>query len=77
MKIPIIYGNEKYHFGEKLQSRELNLVLRTTETDCQTGMVSKKVVFVKVLSRFQRLFWEIMSNIILQLMFSINRYYNN
>ena len=52
MKIPIIYGNEKYHFGEKLQSRELNLVLRTTETDCQTGMVSKKVVFVKVLSRF-------------------------
>ena len=62
-----------YHFGEKLQSRELNLVLRTTETDCQTGTVSKKVVFVKVLSKF---FWEIMSNIILQLMFSINRYYN-
>ena len=52
MKIPVVYGNEKYHFGEKLQKRELKLVLRTTETDCQTGMVSKKVVFKKVLSRF-------------------------
>ena len=32
MKIPIIQGNEKNnHFGEKLQNRELNLVLRETE----------------------------------------------
>ena len=30
MKIPMIQGNEKYHFGEKLQNRELNLVLRET-----------------------------------------------
>ena len=28
--INIIHGNEKYHFGVKLQSRELNLVLRKT-----------------------------------------------
>ena len=31
MKIPIIQGNEKKnHFGEKLQNRELNVVLRKT-----------------------------------------------
>ena len=36
MKIPLIQENETYQFGEKLQSRELNIVLRTTETACQT-----------------------------------------
>ena len=49
MKIPIIYGNEKYHFGEKLLSRGPNVVLRKNAT----GAVFKKVVFLKVLSGFQ------------------------
>ena len=31
MKISTIQGNEKYHFGVKLQSRELNFVLRKTQ----------------------------------------------
>ena len=34
---------KKYHSGKKLQNRELNLVLRNTET----GAVSNETVFVK------------------------------
>ena len=64
------------HFGEKLQSRELNLVLRTTETDCQTGTVSKKVVFVKVLPDFKVFLGNHVYYYFTANMFSINRYYN-
>ena len=36
---------KKYHSGEKLQNRELNLVIRNTER----GAVSNEAVFVKYL----------------------------
>ena len=49
MKIPIIQGNEKYHSGEKLQNRELNLVLRNTER----GAVSNEAIFVKYYPDFK------------------------
>ena len=40
---------KKYHSGEKLQNRELYLVLRNTER----GAVSNKVVFVKYYPEFK------------------------
>ena len=40
---------QKYHSGEKLQNRELNLVLRSTEI----GAVSNEVVFVKYYTDFK------------------------
>ena len=43
MKIPIIQGNEKCHFGEKLENRELNLVLRKTAII----VISYQAVFIK------------------------------
>ena len=50
MKIPVIQGNEKkYHFGEKLQNHELNLVLRKTAII----MISRKTVFVKYCPDFK------------------------
>ena len=40
---------KKYHSGEKLQNRELNLVLRNTER----GAVSDEAVFVKYYPDFK------------------------
>ena len=40
---------KKYHSGEKLQNRDLNLVLRNTER----GAVSNEAVFVKHYSDFK------------------------
>ena len=40
---------KKYHSGEKLQNRELNLVLRNTER----GAVSNEAVFVKYYPDFK------------------------
>ena len=40
---------EKYHSGEKLQNRELNLALRNTER----GAVSNEAVFVKYYLHFK------------------------
>ena len=40
---------KKYHSGEKLQNRELYLVLRNTER----GAVSNEVVFVKYYPEFK------------------------
>ena len=39
MKISIMQGNKKYHFGVELQSHELNLVLR------KTAMIVREVPF--------------------------------
>ena len=50
MEISIIQGYGKYHFGVKLQSRELNPVLKQ---NWETGTTYKMVVFVKVLSGFR------------------------
>ena len=41
MEISIIQGNEKYHSGVKLQSRELNLVLT------KTAMIVRQVPFAR------------------------------
>ena len=40
---------KKYHSGEKLQNRELNLVLRSTKR----GAVSNEAVFVKYYPDFK------------------------
>ena len=40
---------KKYHSGEKLQNRELNLVLRNTER----GAISNEVVFAKYYPDFK------------------------
>ena len=66
---------KKYHSGVELQSRELNLVLRKTEKlSLQEGSSCQSTV------RISKFFGEIlkkMSNIILQMMFSIDGDYNN
>ena len=50
---------KKYHFGEKLQNRELNLVLRKTAI----VVISKKAVFVKYRPDFKVFIREIMKGI--------------
>ena len=67
-----------YHFGVKLQSRELNLVLRKTEM-IVTGAVCNKVVFLKYCLDF-KVYSEIMytiSNIIFQVMSYMGGDFNN
>ena len=76
MMMSIIEGDEKkYYFGVELQSRELNLVLRkTAKLSLQEDSSCKSTV------RISKFFGEIlktMSNVILQLIFSIDGDYNN
>ena len=69
---------KKYHFGEKLQSRDL--VLRKTAIIAREDRaVSNKAVFVKYCRDFKvlREILKGMSNITLQPMFSIDGDYNN
>ena len=65
MKIPIIQGNEKIHFGEKLQSRR--------------GAVSYQAVFVKYSpdSKFFREIMKGMLKFIFLVMFYMVGYFNN
>ena len=67
---------KKYHFGEKLQSRELlrKTAIIVREESFLTRPFSQSTV------RISKFFWEIlkgMSNITLQLMFSIDGDYYN
>ena len=77
MKISIIQGNKKYHFGVKLQSRELNLVLRKT-----TMIVRQEPFAARLFSSGFQSFGglEIMkgqSSIIFQVIFHIDGHFNN
>ena len=58
----------KHHFGENLQSHELNLVLTKTTMMCrfQVGCFRESAVQISII-------FGIMSNIILQLIFSMDR----
>ena len=70
---------KKYHFGEKLPNRELNPVLRKTAIIVREEQFLTRR-FWQSTARIGRFSGEIlkgMSNIILQLMFSVNRDYNN
>ena len=67
---------KKYHFGEKLQNRELNLVLRKTAII----VISNQAVFVKYCPDFKVFFLETMkgiSNFVFSLMSYMVGHFNN
>ena len=59
---------KKYHFGKRLENREVNLVLRETAIIVETGAVSNQAVFVVLyirISNFPQEIWQGNSNFIL------------